>query len=83
MSSSSSNELPIQNYRLYWNDMLIMKQSDSGKFIIPRIGLDQDGTYTCVPETGMGLGRNKTLRLYVKGEKMRFISIILIKKHSF
>ena len=64
--SPSTTLVPIKNYRLYWNNMLIMKQNDSGIFRIPRIGLDQEGTYTCVPETHMGLGRNKTLRLYVK-----------------
>ena len=60
--------LRVRHYRLYQNDRLITEQRDSGVFRMSRVALKRDGIYACVPETRLGLGRNKTLRLRVKGE---------------
>ncbi|CAB4017306.1 neural cell adhesion molecule 2 isoform X2 [Paramuricea clavata] len=61
-----NHSLRVRNYRLYQNDRLITEQRDSGVFSISRVALNRDGIYACVPETRLGLGRNKTLRLRVK-----------------
>ena len=65
-----SADLRMLHYTLYRNGVLVMKQSDSGEFRIPRIGLGHGGTYACAPETRLGLGGNKTLRLNVKGKRI-------------
>ena len=61
--------LRIRNYILYKNGKLMRNQSNSGMFVIHRVGLKNSGTYACVPETRLGMGRNKTLRLRVRGER--------------
>ena len=76
---ASNHSLRIQNYRLYQNERLIMKQRNSGVFRISSVGLEHSGTYACVAETRLGLGRNKTLKLYVKGE---IIKTVLKKSHA-
>ena len=77
-----NSSLRILNYRLYHEDKLITKQSNSGMFRISRVGLKDSGSYTCVPETHLALGRNKTLRLHVRGERrIYFVSFIRIQKN--
>ncbi|XP_028407965.1 neurotrimin-like [Dendronephthya gigantea] len=64
--------LPIQSYKLYRNGKLMMKQSNTGVFLISSVRLQDSGNYTCVPETDLGHGVNKSLRLYVKAQSEQF-----------
>ena len=70
-----NSSLRILNYTLYKNGKLMTKQKNSGMFVIYRVGLENSGTYACVPETRLGKGRNKTLRLRVKGERRIWLQI--------
>lgn len=79
---TSSPSLRVRHYLLYHNEILTTKQSNYGVFSIHRVGVEHHGIYACAPETRLGIGRNKTLRLNVKGQWLSPIGSLYLSPMS-
>ena len=53
----------------YHNGQLIKQGSPSGVYAIDNIRPEDQGIYTCIPESELGVGLNKTLRIIVEPGK--------------